>query len=111
IDVDMAGISSVLFDWSQTTRSLPCPFLVFNYPGTRLPEDPKKVCGVWQGVSGFSEMRVAMTLEWRQLSTLTKIFYIGGLISFLGLAIMILTGMTSIGDVIAWKFKLCPWCM
>jgi len=39
----MAGISSVLFDWSQTTRSLPCPFFVFNYPGTRLPEDPNKL--------------------------------------------------------------------
>jgi hypothetical protein len=37
-----------------------------------------------------------MIVEWRQLSTLTKIFYIGGLVSFLGPAIMILTGMTSI---------------
>jgi hypothetical protein len=37
-----------------------------------------------------------MIVEWRQLSTLTKTFYIGGLVSFLGLAITILTGMTSI---------------
>ena len=37
-----------------------------------------------------------MIAEWRQIGTLTKIFYIGGLVSFLGLAIMILTGMTSI---------------
>ena len=37
-----------------------------------------------------------MIAEWRQLSTLTKIFYIGELVSFLGLANMILTGMTSI---------------
>jgi hypothetical protein len=35
--------------------------------------------------------------EWRELSTLTKIFYIAGLVSFIGLAVMILTGMTSIG--------------
>lgn len=48
---------------------------------------------------------------WRELSTLTKIFYIGGLISFICLALMILTGMTSIGDIFAWKFELCPWCM
>ena len=37
-----------------------------------------------------------MIVEWRQLRTLTKTFYIGGLVSFLGLAITILTGMTSI---------------
>ena len=37
-----------------------------------------------------------MIVEWRQLSTLTKTFYIGGLVSFLVLAITILTGMTSI---------------
>ena len=42
---------------------------------------------------------------------MTKIFYIGGLISFIGLAIMILTGMTSIGAMLALKFKPCPWCM
>ena len=29
--------------------------------------------------------------KWRQLSTITNIFYIGYLISFIGLAIMILT--------------------
>ena len=38
-----------------------------------------------------------MIAQWRQLSTLTKVFYIGGLVSFIGLGIMILTGMTSIG--------------
>ena len=29
-----------MFDCRQTKRTLPCPFLIFNYPGTRLPEDP-----------------------------------------------------------------------
>jgi hypothetical protein len=43
--------------------------------------------------------------------TLTKIFYIGGLVSFIGLVVMILTGLTSIGDILSWKFNLCPWCM
>jgi len=55
-----------------------------------------------------------MMAEWRELSTLTKIFCIFGLISFIGLAIMILTGVTSIGDILALKselLKLCPWCM
>ena len=32
-----------------------------------------------------------MIIEWKELSRMTKIFYIGGLISFIGLAIMILT--------------------
>ena len=51
-----------------------------------------------------------MRAEWRQLRTITEIFYIGGLISFIGLTIMILTGMTSIGAI--WEiFKLCPLCM
>jgi len=27
---------------SNKNGTLPCPFLFFNYPGTRLPEDPKK---------------------------------------------------------------------
>ncbi len=31
-----------------------------------------------------------MMIEWRQLSTMTKIFYIAGLVSFIGLAIMTL---------------------
>jgi hypothetical protein len=52
-----------------------------------------------------------MMIEWRGLSTFTKIFYIGALVSFIGLVVMILTGLTSIGDILAWKFKLCPWCM
>jgi len=37
--------------------------------------------------------------DWRQLSAITKIVYIGGLISFLALALMILTGMTGIGAI------------
>jgi hypothetical protein len=48
--------------------------------------------------------------KWRQPGAITKIFYIGGLISFLGLALMILTGMTSIGAV--WELlKRRPLCM
>jgi hypothetical protein len=51
-----------------------------------------------------------MIADWRELSTPTKIFHIGDLISFIGPAIMILTGMTSIGAI--WELlKLCPWCM
>jgi hypothetical protein len=51
-----------------------------------------------------------MMAEWRKLTTMTKIFYIGGLISFIGLAIMILTGVTSIGAI--WDLlKRCPFCM
>ena len=42
---------------------------------------------------------------------LTKIFYIAGPVSVNGLVVMILAGLTSIGDIFAWKFKLCPWCM
>ncbi len=38
--------------------------------------------------------------EWRRFYVLTKIFCIGGLISFLGLAIMILTGITGIGAIL-----------
>jgi hypothetical protein len=52
-----------------------------------------------------------MMADWRQLSTMTNIFYVGGLISVIGLAVMSLTGMTNIGDILALKFKLCPWCM
>jgi hypothetical protein len=48
--------------------------------------------------------------EWREFSTLNKIFYIVGLVSFLGLAIMILTGMTSIGAIWA-LLKRRPFCM
>jgi len=51
-----------------------------------------------------------MIAEWKELSTMAKIFYIGGLISFIGLAIMILTGVTSIGAI--WElFKRCPFYM
>ena len=49
--------------------------------------------------------------RWREASPLEKAFYIGGVISFVGLAVMILTGMTTIGDIFTLKFKLCPWCM
>ena len=49
--------------------------------------------------------------EWKELSRMTKIFYIAGLVSAIGLAVMILAGMTSIGEILTWKFKLCPWCM
>jgi hypothetical protein len=52
-----------------------------------------------------------MMIEWRELSTLTKVFYTGGLISFIGLVIMVLTRKMSIWDILSWKFKLCPWCM
>ncbi|MGA2226350.1 MAG: hypothetical protein ABSH41_18085 [Syntrophobacteraceae bacterium] len=51
-----------------------------------------------------------MMSEWRELSTLTKMFYLGGLVSFIGLAIMILTGMTSLGAIWA-LLKRCPLCM
>ncbi len=52
-----------------------------------------------------------MIAEWRELGTMTKIFCIGGVVSLIGLATMILTGMTSIGPVYGKFFKLCPWCM
>jgi hypothetical protein len=55
-----------------------------------------------------------MMIEWRELSTLTKVFYTGGLISFIGLVIMVLTRKMSIWDILAWKWDLlkrCPWCM
>jgi hypothetical protein len=35
-----------------------------------------------------------MMFEWRELSTMTKISYIGRLISVIGLAVMTLTGTT-----------------
>ena len=48
--------------------------------------------------------------ELRQLSTIAKIFHIAGLIGFIGLGIMILTGMTSIGAI--WELlKRYPFCM
>jgi hypothetical protein len=47
---------------------------------------------------------------WREFSTLTKIFYIGGLISFLGWAITILTGITSISAILAQKWELLKRC-
>ncbi len=51
-----------------------------------------------------------MMAEWKEFSTMTKIFYIGGLVSFIGLAVMILTGWTSIGAI--WELLTRrPWCM
>jgi len=53
---------------------------------------------------------VFMMSEWRELCTLTNIFYIGGLLSFIGLVVMILTSVTSIGAI--WELlNRCPWCM
>lgn len=52
--------------------------------------------------------------EWMERSGMTKIFYIGGLVSAIGLAVMILTGITSIGDIVAKErelIKACRWCM
>jgi hypothetical protein len=40
-----------------------------------------------------------MVAEWREFSTMTKVFYIASLVSAIGLVVMILTRMTSIGDV------------
>jgi hypothetical protein len=50
-----------------------------------------------------------MIAEWRQLGTVAKIFYIGGLISFIGLVVMILCGMISIGDIweLLTRYPLC----
>jgi hypothetical protein len=51
-----------------------------------------------------------MMSEWKELSAMTKIFYIAGLVSFIGLAFMILTGMTTIGAV--WELLTRrPFCM
>ena len=44
----------------------------------------------------------------------TKIVYIAGLVSAVGLAVMVLTGMTSIADILERErelVRLCPWCM
>ncbi len=49
--------------------------------------------------------------RWKELGKMMKIFYIGGLVSFIGLAVMILSGVTGIGAILTRKFKLCPWCM
>lgn len=51
-----------------------------------------------------------MISEWRELSTLTTVFYIGGFVSFIGLVVMILTGLASIGYILAWKWKLLKLC-
>jgi hypothetical protein len=44
-----------------------------------------------------------MIAEWEELSMLTKIFYIGGLVSLIGLVVMILTGMISLRDILGKK--------
>jgi hypothetical protein len=44
-----------------------------------------------------------MFAKWIQYSIIAKIFYIGGLISFIGLAFLILTGITSIGAILRLK--------
>ena len=52
--------------------------------------------------------------RWKQVGGGMKVFYIAGLVSCIGLGVMILAGLTSIGDIVAWKWKLiklCPWCM
>ncbi len=51
----------------------------------------------------FRKCGVSMMAEWRQLGALTKIFYIGGLVGFIDMAIMILTVMTIVGDIFAWN--------
>jgi hypothetical protein len=51
-----------------------------------------------------------MLFEWREFCTMTKIFCVCGLVSLMGLTIMILTGITSIGAI--WELlKRCPLCM
>ena len=42
-----------------------------------------------------------MMAEWKEFSTMTKIFYIGGLVSFIGLASNDSDRLTSIGDILA----------
>ena len=52
-----------------------------------------------------------MIIERRELSVMTKIFYIAGLVSAIGLGLMILSGKVSIGDALGLQYRLCPWCM
>ena len=55
-----------------------------------------------------------MMIELKELSRSTKVFYIAGLVSAIGLEVMILSGKVSIGAILAWQWKLiklCPWCM
>jgi hypothetical protein len=42
---------------------------------------------------------MAMITGWEELSGGMKVFYVGGLVSLIGLGVMILTGMTSIGAI------------
>ncbi len=42
-----------------------------------------------------------MMSRWKELSGGMKAFYIAGLVSSIGLGVMILTGLTRIGDIIA----------
>ena len=52
-----------------------------------------------------------MMAERKELSVMTKIFYIDGLVSAIGLELMILSGKVSIGDALGLQYRLCPWCM
>jgi hypothetical protein len=45
-----------------------------------------------------------MISRWKELSGGMKVFYIAGLVSLIGLGVMVLTGMTGIGDILAWKW-------
>jgi hypothetical protein len=49
-----------------------------------------------------------MMAERRELSVMTKIFYIDGLVSAIGLELMILSGKVSIGDALGLQYRLCP---
>jgi len=52
-----------------------------------------------------------MIIEWKEPSRMTKIFYIAGLVSAIGLELMILSGKVSIEDALGLQYRLCPWCM
>lgn len=52
-----------------------------------------------------------MKSDWKQLSTMWKMLYIGGLVSFIGLVVMILSGVASIDEILMRPVKFCPWCM
>jgi maltooligosyltrehalose trehalohydrolase len=43
------------------------------------------------------------------IGRLDELYQLG--VSAIGLIVMILSGPTSIGDIVPWKFKLCPWCI
>jgi hypothetical protein len=81
---------------------------LLGVPMVRIYEKKCMQCG--KEFQIFRKWGVSMMAEWRQLSTIAKIFHFGGLISFIGLPIMVLTGMTSIGAM--WELlKRCLLCM